>query len=163
MTQRRRGLMHVSLACLLLLLLPACESGPLWWFVKGTTTNSSLRAMESLGGGETARWRAGSGSSTNACQKQTTTTPGGWLPNGSYGTPAYYENYPGQLITGPAIRLTDMACEPGSGIIRDELFIHSSYPWSSSRYASHGCIKVLNTNGPSPASGHIGLYAMERG
>ena len=48
------------------------------------------------------------------------------------------------IITGHAFQLNDTKCYNGTP--RTELFIHTSYPWSTSRYHSEGCVKVNNTD-----------------
>lgn len=78
----------------------------------------------------------------------------GWLPNGRYDIPGYSYNWPGSVVRGPVLRLPDKRCAAGT-TIRTELFVHSTYPWSTSRYQSYGCIKLSNTSGPSPATGDI--------
>lgn len=98
---------------------------------------------------------AGSGTAGyDECKKSTASSPpGGPIPAGSYDVTAHYLNHTG-TVTGPAIQLSDHLCYDGK-TLRTELFMHSSYPWSSSHYHSEGCIKVSNTGGPSPASGDV--------
>jgi hypothetical protein len=93
------------------------------------------------------QWKAGSGSSTNSC-----TSNVGWLPNGTYKIKQAFSNHHGD-VTGPALYLSDKACSAGT--LRTELFIHSSYPWSSGHYKSLGCIKLASTGTPSTAGGDI--------
>ncbi|WP_050668445.1 L,D-transpeptidase [Luteipulveratus halotolerans] len=88
---------------------------------------------------KTLRYRAGSGDgSKDPCYKNH-----GWLPNGRYDV-RMYANYPGTTVRGKAFWLSDKSC--GNGVTRTELFIHTSSPWSSSRYYSNGCIKLTPTN-----------------
>jgi hypothetical protein len=95
------------------------------------------------------QWRAGSGQpGYDECVKFY-----GPLPYGGYSTKGHDYNYPGSVITGAVIRLSDRDCYNGTP--RDELFIHSSYPWSTARYQSEGCIKVSSTSGPNPSQGQI--------
>jgi len=139
-----------------------------WWFMKNHSNQTDCRLILHTGCNTVAGYRAGSGTSypggTNECQKQivgsggTTVQHGGWLPNGTYRIPAWntggnWLDWPGRTVRGPVIRLPDKTCYNGTP--RTELFVHSSYPWSSSRYYSEGCIKVSNTGGPNPASGEI--------
>jgi hypothetical protein len=94
-----------------------------------------------------AHWQAGSGQSTNSCTKNV-----GWLPNGNYKITQAFLNHSG-TVTGPALELSDHACS--NGTMRTELFIHSSYPWSSGHYMSNGCLKLSSTGSPSTAGGNI--------
>ena len=83
--------------------------------------------------------RAGSGDgTTNGC-----IVNHGWLPNGTYHVQEVFSNHTG-TVTGHAFYLNDTKCS--NGTLRSELFIHSSYPWSSSDYYSEGCIKVNNND-----------------
>ena len=83
-------------------------------------------------------WRAGSGDgSENPCYRNH-----GWLPNGTYNVYAW-NNHQG-TITGHAFQLNDTHCSNGTP--RTDLFIHTSYPWSTARYHSEGCIKLSNTD-----------------
>src|SRR3954447_7154828 len=97
-----------------------------------------------------ASWKAGSGQSTNPCQKSV-----GWLPNGHYTIKQAYLNHLGGTggVNGPALELSNHACSDGT--VRTELFIHSSYPWSSTHYMSEGCIKLASSGTPSTASGDV--------
>src|SRR4051794_2374900 len=92
-------------------------------------------------------WKAGSGQSKDPCA-----TNVGWLPNGTYKIRQAFPNHSG-TVTGPALYLSDHACSTGR--LRTALFIHSSYPWSSSHYMSNGCIKLASTGTPSTAGGDI--------
>lgn len=83
-------------------------------------------------------WRAGSGDgSENPCYRNH-----GWLPNGTYNVYAW-KNHQG-TITGHAFQLNDTHCSDGTP--RTALFMHTSYPWSTARYHSEGCIKLSNTD-----------------
>lgn len=90
-------------------------------FDKGTNTNSRLNLIKVRSGQQTkvASWRAGSGVTTNECEKNK-----GWLPNGTYEIKRYNTNYNGSLIKGYAFQLNDKKCENGT-TVRTELFIHS--------------------------------------
>lgn len=129
-------------------------------FVKGTTKNSTLLALWTIDGNcaGSNSWRAGSGLTTDPCEKNK-----GWLPNGWYDSPFMDHNYAGNAIRGRVWRLSDKAC---GGIDRTELFIHTEetssnrqictsasdddwcwdgYPSRTSAtndYASEGCIKI---------------------
>jgi hypothetical protein len=124
--------------------------------------NSTLLLQENTGepgrGPVTVHsWRSGSGlnSDQNDCDNGTAAVNyrEGWLPDGTYTITQAFPNHTG-TITGPALQLSDHACSSGVRM-RTQLFIHSSYPWSSGHYESDGCVKVSNTGGPSPASGDI--------
>jgi len=85
-----------------------------------------------------ASWRAGSGDGTeDGCVRNH-----GWIPNGTYNVFAW-KNHTG-IITGHAFQLNDTRCYNGTP--RTELFIHTSYPWSTARYHSEGCVKVDNAD-----------------
>lgn len=134
----------------------AAVSGRFYWLYdkdQNAHTNGRLYLRHDLGGGQVstiATWRAGSGQGSNAFNE--CAVGEGWLPNGKYSvTP--YKNWNGSVIHGPVLRLSDHACSNGTK--RTELFVHSSYPWSSGHYNSDGCLKVANDSGPSPATGTI--------
>jgi lipoprotein-anchoring transpeptidase ErfK/SrfK len=83
-------------------------------------------------------WRAGSGDgSENPCYRNH-----GWLPNGTYSVYAW-KNHQG-TITGHAFQLNNTHCSDGTP--RTDLFVHTSFPWSTSRYHSEGCIKLSNAD-----------------
>lgn len=124
-----------------------------WVFNKGTDhTKGRLQLrVKHPDGSKKTMWsvRAGSGTGQNAeksCKRNE-----GWLPNGTYKITHTFKNHHG-AVAGPAVELSDHKCHNGTP--RTELFIHSSYPWSSAHYSSEGCVKVSNTGGPSSASGH---------
>ena len=101
-----------------------------------------------------ASWRAGSGDgSENACYRDH-----GWLPNGTYNVFAW-KNHTG-IITGHAFQLNDKKCSNGTP--RTELFVHSSYPWSTSRYHSEGCIKLSNTDINAAYNDFVAFFAINR-
>ena len=128
---------------------PAAAAAPAISFVKNyaDVTNGKLTHSDGLGNART--WRAGSGQSMDDCASGI-----GWLPNGTYSVYGTYWNYPGTTVQGPAVYISNKACSNGS-TIRTELFVHSSYPWSSNRYYSNGCIKLSSTGTPAAAGGDI--------
>ncbi len=106
---------------------------------------------------ETRTWRAGAGMlgkrGRNACVRNR-----GWLPNGTYAV-KLYNDYPGNLIKGRALRLEDKRCP--NGTVRRNLFVHTEQGarnrqcpnrrgdqvcrWEFPRYndyKSAGCIKL---------------------
>lgn len=124
-------------------------------FKKNTNTNSTLKLIKRTvtEQGTThqtlAQYRAGSGHTTNECEKNK-----GWLPNGSYTIGKYHTQYDGSLIKGYAFSLNDKECKDGTAT-RTELFIHSEMTKSGGQgstegtrwdgnddYKSAGCIKL---------------------
>ncbi|MET8828028.1 L,D-transpeptidase family protein [Streptomyces sp. NPDC004610] len=120
-------------------------------FDKKTVTNSRLYLMKSVAGPDkvVASYKAGSGTTTNACS-----VGRGWLPNGSYKIEFHRKNFDG-IINGYVIKVSDKRCSGGTQ--RTELFIHSemkpngkqgtieSEKWTNSNpndYYSNGCIKL---------------------
>jgi hypothetical protein len=105
-----------------------------------------------------AGWRAGSGVSTDACQRNA-----GWLPTGNYDVRTL-EHHKDSVIKGRAWYLSDKACASPPYTVRTELFIHTEetastgqscptsgddpYCWDTDfgDYASEGCIKVKQPN-----------------
>ncbi len=92
-------------------------------FAKGTNSNSTLywRYMDDYGRCIYAvSWRAGSGVTTDPCQRYY-----GWLPNGWYDLKAtgHVHDYGGTSIWGRVWSLQDKACKDGT--LRTELFIHT--------------------------------------
>ncbi|YAL83758.1 L,D-transpeptidase family protein [Dermacoccaceae bacterium W4C1] len=85
---------------------------------------------------KTLKFRAGSGMGS----KDDCATQQGWLPNGRYDI-KMHKNYQGSIVKGYALQLDDKKCE-GGNTVRTELFIHTSTPWSDSRYKSYACIKL---------------------
>lgn len=131
--------------------------GDVWLFQKNTSDRTNSRLFLLNGLSTVGSWRAGSGMNTNECDKADPARGdniGGWLPNGTYTVITYSYNWPGTVVRGPVLRLSDKYCWNGT-TLRTELFVHSTYPWSTSHYSSTGCIKVSNTGGPSPAYGDI--------
>lgn len=101
-------------------------------------TNSQLRLSIVRNGKaiKTLKWRSGSGlGNTNECASSK-----GWLPNGRYDV-RMFGNHQGSIVKGRAFQLDDKTCKSGS-TTRTELFIHTSKPWSTSRYKSLGCVKL---------------------
>lgn len=139
-------------ALALTLLLPATASAYEWvnYSRNGTLINGMIVYNCSVSTCS-INWRGGSGSGTNACQKNN------WIPVGSYDVPFHSDNYAGSLIQGRVWRLTDYQCS--NGVRRTELFIHSEetsgqgqycpsggddpFCWESTNdYYSNGCIKI---------------------
>jgi len=121
-----------------------------WWFIENSSdvTNGSIILAQ---GFNTVRgWRGGSGQPNyDECASNH-----GPIPKGTYTITGYSWNWGGTEVKGPVIQLPNHVCSNGK-VTRTELFIHSSYPWSSGHYQSAGCIKASNSGGPSPASGDI--------
>lgn len=120
-----------------------------WWDANGACT--------SVYGTWNTGWsnpRAGSGKGTQSQWSNDCLSNYGWIPDGWTNITAYSYNWPGTVVRGPVLRLADRTCHNGT-TLRTELFVHSSFPWDVSRYASEGCIKLSNTGGPNPASGDV--------
>jgi len=110
-------------------------------FVKGTNINSTLRWWYTDQYGRCNRsveWRAGSGTSTNACLRNA-----GWLPNGWYdladGSNApqpigHVNQYTGSSIFGRVWHLQDKRCSDGT--LRTELFIHTEEKPNNGQYCT---------------------------
>ncbi|MFE7269079.1 L,D-transpeptidase family protein [Streptomyces sp. NPDC057623] len=118
-------------------------------FKKNTNTNSTLRLIkqrvteQGTSRVTLAQYRAGSGHTTNECEKNK-----GWLPNGTYTIGKYHTQYDGSVIKGYAFSLNDKTCKNGV-TKRTELFIHSKMKkdgtsqWTGdNNYKSEGCIKL---------------------
>ncbi len=80
---------------------------------------------------------------------------GGWLPDGTYTISNYFVYKNTGDMRGPAWDIGDHVCSDGS-TVREDLFIHSKSPWSSSSYESFGCIKISWND----ATVLMGLYEM---
>jgi len=106
----------------------------------------------------TSSWRAGSGTSRDACW-----IGHGWLPTGWYDLWGHWNNYDG-TIKGRVFYLSNKPC--WNGTWRSELFIHSEetaaqgqycptayddpYCWEGDYdYHSNGCVKVSRAGNPS--------------
>lgn len=129
-------------------------------FKRVTNANSTLKWMWACGTGVcSTSWRAGSGTTTNECERDR-----GWLPAGWYNRHAVYHNYD-STIKGRAFWVEDKRCY--NGMWRTELFIHTEetasqgqscptsgddpYCWEGdsvtpSDYTSQGCIKLSPTH-----------------
>jgi hypothetical protein len=107
----------------------------------------------------TASWRAGSGTSTDACW-----IGHGWLPSGWYDLNGHWDNYNGSAIKGRVFYLQNKPC--WNGTWRTELFVHSEetadqgqycptvyddpFCWEGDfDYYSSGCIKLSRAGSPS--------------
>ena len=99
-------------------------------------------------------WRAGSGTSTDACW-----VAHGWLPTGHYDLWGQYDHFDGSAIKGRVFRIQDKQC--WNGTWRTALFVHSEetadntqycptsyddpFCWEGdSDYYSNGCIKLAH-------------------
>lgn len=76
-------------------------------------------------------WRAGSGSSTNACW-----ISHGWLPTGWYDLWGHWDHYDGSAIKGRVFRIQDKQC--WNGTWRTALFIHSEETAANGQYCPTG-------------------------
>jgi len=136
------------------------------WFVFDRNTNANSRLYwnyvdwdEPYQPLHQIYWKAGSGQTTNECNKwRRTGDKGGWLPAGSYVLKGMFDNYDGSLIKGRAFWFEDKVCNDGV-TLRSELFIHTEEtrsqtqscptsgddPWcweATWDFISNGCIKV---------------------
>jgi hypothetical protein len=144
------------------LAIPANASAYRTWFEFTRQSNlwSPLTIATDYGGGfvTTQTWRAGSGTSTDACW-----VAHGWLPTGWYDLWGHWNNYDG-TIKGRVFYLSNKPC--WNGTWRSELFIHSEdtaaqgqycptayddpYCWEGDYdYHSNGCVKVSRAGNPS--------------
>ena len=142
--------------------LPATASAyPTWFeFARQSNAWSTLTLVWQYGPDHygTQAFRAGSGTSTNACW-----VGNGWLPTGYYDLHGHWDNYDG-TIKGRVFYLQDKQC--WNGTWRTQLFIHSEetasqgqycptagddpYCWDADYdYYSDGCIKVSRASNPS--------------
>ncbi|MDQ2982459.1 MAG: hypothetical protein M3R70_00835 [Actinomycetota bacterium] len=145
-----------ALCSLALLARPAAGRAWLTWFDFERVTNTgsvlTMTWQQMPGKFSEARWRAGSGSSVDACW-----IAHGWLPTGWYDLRGHWDRYDGSLIKGRVYQLQDKPC--WNGTWRRELFIHSEetsdqgqycpstgddpFCWESDfDYYSAGCVKV---------------------
>jgi hypothetical protein len=141
---------------------PAAASGYYTYFEFARQTNiaSTLRMVwqQQPGKFSSVSWRAGSGTSTDACW-----IGHGWLPIGWYDLNGHWNNYDG-TIKGRVFYLQNKQC--WNGTWRTELFVHSEetadegqycpspgddpYCWEGDfDYYSNGCIKVSRAGNPS--------------
>ena len=156
-----RGVITAVLAAAMLA-IPANASAYRTWFEFTRQSNlwSPLTIATDYGGGfvTTQTWRAGSGTSTDACW-----VAHGWLPTGWYDLWGHWNNYDG-TIKGRVFYLSNKPC--WNGTWRSELFIHSEetaaqgqycptayddpYCWEGDYdYHSNGCVKVSRAGNPS--------------
>jgi hypothetical protein len=103
--------LRAAIACVLVaaaLAIPANASAYRTWFEFGRQSNisSPLTIATDYGGGfvSTATWRAGSGTSTDACW-----VSHGWLPTGWYDLWGHWDNYNGK-IAGRVFYLQNKPC-----------------------------------------------------
>ena len=144
------------------LALPATGAAyPTWFeFTRQALNASTLTLVWEYGPDHygTQSFRAGSGTSTDACW-----VGHGHLPTGYYDLEGHWDNYDG-TIKGRVFYLQDKQC--WNGTWRTQLFIHSEetaaqgqycptagddpYCWEGdSDYYSNGCIKVSRAGNPS--------------
>jgi hypothetical protein len=148
----RRAVWRALTAGVVLALLQVTPASAFFLFSKNASNQSDSRLYILVGEfpfSIAGQWRAGSGTTQDECQKDY-----GWLPNGTYSSVGYHANWPGSVVQGPVVILPDKMCVDGFHV-RTELFVHSSYPWSSGHYASAGCIKLASTGTPSSAGGDV--------
>ena len=158
---RPRNLFMV-LAAVAALGFPATASGFYTYFdfARQSNLSSTLTMVwqQVPGRFSTVSWRAGSGTSTDACW-----IGHGWLPTGWYDLNGHWNNYGGD-IQGRVFYLQNKQC--WNGTWRTQLFIHSEetagqgqycptsgddpYCWDGEfDYYSNGCIKVSRAGNPS--------------
>lgn len=158
---RPRNLLML-LALMAALGFPASASGFYTYFdfARQSNISSTLTMVwqQIPGHFSTVSWRAGSGTSTDACW-----IGHGWLPVGWYDLNGHWDNYGGD-IQGRVFYLQNKQC--WNGTWRTELFIHSEetagqgqycptpgddpYCWEGDfDYYSNGCIKVSRAGSPS--------------
>jgi lipoprotein-anchoring transpeptidase ErfK/SrfK len=130
---------------------PGAAPAPVLVFDKNPRDPSNSRLSIQRNGKVLASWRAGSGDgSQNPCYRNH-----GWMPTGTWKINSRSQRYNGRLIKGYAVHLQDMACKPGSGVKRTEMFIHSEMNRDGSQggverrrwdgpgdYRSNGCVKL---------------------
>jgi hypothetical protein len=133
------------------------------WFdfqrISNTASRLTMNWEGSPGHFFTTSWRAGSGTSTDACW-----VAHGWLPTGNYDLWGQYDHFDGSAIKGRVFRIQDKQC--WNGTWRTDLFVHSEetadngqycptvyddpFCWEGdSDYYSHGCIKISRAGYPS--------------
>lgn len=142
---------------------PASAAGGWWTFDRNTNLSSVLswRWTNPPDTTEHVRtWRAGSGTTTNECEKGK-----GWLPAGWYSLRGHWNDYPGTVVRGRVWWIQDKYCASGT-TLRTELFIHTEetrergqyctaayddpFCWErEADYYSLGCIKLAR---PSPVA-----------
>ncbi|WP_190127502.1 L,D-transpeptidase [Streptomyces mashuensis] len=118
-------------------------------------TDSRLLLVDRRTGQVLKSYRAGSGTTQDACASSR-----GWLPDGTYRVRFHATDYnahnPRGRIFGYVLRIDDKRCRPdGTGTKRTELFVHSEMKpdgtqgttepqrWDGpSDYRSEGCVKL---------------------
>jgi hypothetical protein len=155
----------LTLATLFALTLPAAAPAANgWWAFNRNTNLDSVLSWTWTYPPDTTRysksWRAGSGTTTNECEKGK-----GWLPAGWYALWGHWNGYPGSVVRGRVWWVQDKYCANGI-TLRTELFIHTEetaqrgqyctsayddpFCWErAADYYSLGCIKVAR---PSPVA-----------
>lgn len=143
--------------------------------INNTNSDLKLKTYEFGGACVTSTWRAGSGTTTDPCQKNY-----GWLPTGWYDLWGHWNGYSGDAIWGRVWYVQNKEC--GDGTQRTELFIHSEETpdreqsctsdsddpqcWDKTAscasclagtndYYSNGCIKVKRTSSEGSWDGHL--------
>jgi hypothetical protein len=135
-----------------------------WWTFDRNTNLSSVLSWRWTNPPDTTEhirtWRAGSGTTTNECEKGK-----GWLPAGWYSLRGHWNDYPGTVVRGRVWWIQDKYCASGT-TLRTELFIHTEetrergqyctaayddpFCWErEADYYSLGCIKLAR---PSPVA-----------
>jgi hypothetical protein len=156
----RKLLTLAAAAVALALPSQACAYYTYFDFARRTNTGSTLTMVwqQIPGHFSTASWRAGSGSSTDACW-----IGHGWLPTGWYDLNGHWDGYNG-TIRERVFYLQNKQC--WNGTWRTELFVHSEetadqgqycptagddpYCWEGDYdYYSNGCIKLSRAGNPS--------------
>lgn len=141
------------------------RGNPRYYYARTTWNNSPLTAYLSHGTTRyRIRMRGGSGNgSTNECASNA-----GWLPSGDYGygsgghaqTNFHLINKTWGLavVRGWVWNLGNRQCSNGTW--RTELFIHSqgTSGWTSSNYASAGCVKIDQDDRSHLSTRHRNAY-----
>ncbi|MCP3857762.1 MAG: hypothetical protein GY698_24060 [Actinomycetia bacterium] len=129
-------------------------ASPNMYYTRSSPFNSTLNTymtISATGQRIRASRRGGSGNgSTNECESFA-----GWLPGGTYGrgdgdskSNVVLKNKQsgGTVVRGWVWELFAKDCNGGSGIERNDLFIHSQGnnggSWNSGNYSSWGCVKI---------------------
>ncbi len=156
-----RAFLAAVVGCVALTTPTAAYAYPTWFeFARQSNAWSTLTLVWQYGPDHygTQAFRAGSGTSTDACA-----VGNGWLPTGYYDLHGHWDNYDG-TIKGRVFYLQDKQC--WNGTWRTQLFIHSEetasqgqycptagddpYCWDADYdYYSDGCIKVSRAGNPS--------------
>jgi hypothetical protein len=156
----KRTLLVAAGVAALVVTAPAAASYTYFDFARQSNAASTLTMVwqQVPGKFSTVSWRAGSGTSTDACW-----IGHGWLPTGWYDLRGHWDNYDG-TIKGRVFYLQNKQC--WNGTWRTELFVHSEetaaqgqycptagddpYCWDADYdYFSNGCVKLSRAGYPS--------------